>query len=78
IMLAVVSGAVTSGLGYAIWYTALPSLSAARAGIAQLTVPAIAALGGIVFLGEAMTTRFGLSSLIILGGVALATLTKRS
>ncbi|MEM7660613.1 MAG: DMT family transporter [Pseudomonadota bacterium] len=78
IMLAIASGAVTSGLGYAIWYAALPSLSAARAGIAQLTVPAIAALGGIIFLGEAMTTRFGLSSLIILGGVALATLTKRS
>ncbi|MEM8634249.1 MAG: DMT family transporter [Pseudomonadota bacterium] len=77
ITLAIISGAITSGLGYAIWYAALPGLSAATAGIAQLTVPAIAALGGIVFLNEALTARFGLSTVIILGGVALATLTRR-
>lgn len=77
ILLAILSGAVTSGLGYAIWYAALPGLSAASAGIAQLTVPAIAALGGIVFLSEAMTARFLFSSLVILGGVGLATRVKR-
>ncbi|MEM9668977.1 MAG: DMT family transporter [Pseudomonadota bacterium] len=74
VILAILSGAVTSGLGYAIWYTALKGLSATRAGIAQLTVPAIAALGGVLFLGEALTLRFGVSSLIILSGVALATM----
>lgn len=74
--LAVVSGTVTSGLGYAIWYLALRSLSATRAGVAQLTVPVIAALGGIVFLSEPLTLRFALASLIILAGVAIATLTR--
>lgn len=76
--LALVSGAVTSGLGYALWYTALKGLSATRAGIAQLTVPAIAALGGIVFLNEPLTLRFALASLIILAGVGISTLTPRA
>ncbi len=75
VLLAVLSGAVTSGLGYAIWYAALKELSATRAGIAQLTVPAIAAIGGVLFLGEAITLRFTLATLAILGGVALAALT---
>ena len=73
--LAILSGAITSGLGYALWYTALKGLSATRAGVAQLTVPAIAALGGILFLQEALTLRFTLASLIILAGVGIATLT---
>jgi len=73
---ATLSGALTSGLGYALWYKALKQLSATRAGIAQLTVPAIAALGGVLFLQEPLTLRFALSSLIILGGVGLATLTQ--
>lgn len=68
------SGAVTSGLGYAIWYAVLPSLSANRAGVLQLSVPPLAALGGILFLGEALSARFVLASLIILGGIALATM----
>lgn len=72
---AILSGALTSGLGYALWYKALKQLSATRAGIAQLTVPVIAALSGVLFLQEPMTWRFALSSLIILGGVGLATLT---
>lgn len=72
---AIVSGALTSGIGYVIWYAALKNLTATRAGIAQLSVPAIAALGGILFLAEPMTTRFFWSSALILGGVALATLT---
>lgn len=76
-LIAVASGAITSGLGYVIWYMALKSLTAIRAGVAQLTVPAIAALGGILFLSEPMTLRFGLASLIILGGVGVATLTRQ-
>lgn len=72
---AVVSGALTSGIGYVIWYAALKGLTATRAGIAQLTVPAIAALGGILFLSEPITARFFWSSALILGGVGLATLT---
>lgn len=74
--LAVISGAITSGLGYAIWYLALKSLTATRAGVAQLTVPVIAALGGILFLQEPLTARFALASTFILAGVALATLTR--
>jgi len=77
IALAITSGAITSGLGYAIWYAALPSLSATRAGIAQLTVPVIAALGGVLFLGELLTLRFAVSSVIILGGVAIATMAQK-
>jgi len=72
--MAVTSGAVTSGLGYAIWYTALKDLAASIAGIAQLSVPAIAAIGGVVFLAEPITLRFALASSAILAGVALATL----
>ncbi len=75
ILLAITSGAITSGLGYVIWYQALKGLTATRAGIAQLTVPAIAALGGVIFLTEPITLRFSLSTLAILGGVALAVLT---
>ena len=75
IALAIASGAITSGLGYAIWYTALKDLTSTRAGIAQLSVPAIAAIGGVMFLSEPITLRFALASGAILGGVALAVLT---
>ncbi len=71
---AVVSGALASGIGYAIWYTALPSLKATNAATVQLSVPVIAALGGIVFLGEAVTVRLALASVAILGGIALVIL----
>ena len=70
--LAVLSGAVTSGLGYTLWYALLPSLGAARAAVAQLTVPLIAAAGGMVALGEALTWQFGVAAVLVLGGVALA------
>jgi len=70
-MYAVASGALASGIGYAIWYTALPGLKATSAATVQLSVPAIAALGGIVFLGEPMTLRLILASLAILGGIAM-------
>lgn len=71
---AVASGAVTSGLGYAIWYRVLPALRASSAAVVQLSVPLIAALGGIVFVGESLTTRFALASIAILGGITLVTL----
>lgn len=74
---AVASGALASGIGYAIWYTALPALKAAKAATVQLSVPVIAALGGIVFLGEPLTLRLVLSSIAILGGIALVILEKR-
>ena len=78
VALAVVSGAVTSGLGYALWYQVLPRLGAARAAVAQLSVPVIAALGGAVLLAEAPGLRFWLASLLVLGGVALASLPYRA
>lgn len=68
---AVVSGALTSGVGYAIWYTALPHLRAASAATVQLSVPAIAAIAGIMLLGEPPTWRLLFASLAILGGIAL-------
>jgi drug/metabolite transporter (DMT)-like permease len=72
VILAIASGAVASGLGYAIWYAVLPSLTRTRSGLVQLTVPAIAAIGGVLFIAEPLTTRLVLSSCGILGGVALA------
>ena len=69
-LLAILSGAATSGLGYALWYSVLPRLDAAVAALAQLTVPVIAVLGGIVLLGEAATTRLIFASIVVLGGVA--------
>ena len=74
---AVSSGALASGIGYAIWYTALPALKATNAATVQLSVPVIAALGGIVFLGEPITLRLVLASVAILGGIALVLLEKQ-
>lgn len=71
---AVASGAIASGMGYAIWYTVLPSISRVSAALVQLTVPAIAAAGGVLFIGEPLTGRLLISSAGILGGVALALL----
>jgi drug/metabolite transporter (DMT)-like permease len=68
---AVLSGAITSGIGYAIWYMALRHLSVTSAGTAQLMVPVIAALGGVVLLGEPLTLRLVMAGTAILGGVAL-------
>jgi len=68
---AVASGALASGIGYAIWYTALPGLQPTQAATVQLSVPVIAALGGIALLGEPLTWRLALASLAILGGIAL-------
>jgi drug/metabolite transporter (DMT)-like permease len=76
--LAIVSGAVTSGLGYALWYAILPKLQAQRAAVAQLTVPVIAAVSGAVWLNEFVDLRFIFASLLVLAGVALASLTPQS
>ncbi|MCF8485476.1 MAG: DMT family transporter [Rhodobacteraceae bacterium] len=72
--LAVVSGAVTSGLGYALWYHLVPQLGAARAAVAQLTVPVLAAGGGALWLGEGVGLRFAVAAALVLGGVAVANL----
>jgi drug/metabolite transporter (DMT)-like permease len=69
--LAVASGAVASGVGYVVWYAALRGLSATRAASVQLPVPVLTAIGGIVFLGEAVSVRLAVATLLILGGVAL-------
>ena len=74
---AVASGALTSGVGYAIWYTVLPALKATNAATVQLSVPVIAALGGIVFLSEPITMRLVLASVAVLGGIALVILQKQ-
>jgi len=70
--LAVASGAAASGLGYVMWYAALPGLTATRAAIVQLSVPVLAAAAGVLLLAETVTFRFVAASVIILGGVALA------
>ena len=68
--LAILSGAVTSGLGYALWYRVLPQLSGTAAALAQLSVPVIAMGGGMLLLSEPLTLRFLFASLLILGGIA--------
>lgn len=75
--LAVLSGALASGLGYAIWYRALPALKATQAATVQLSVPVLAALGGVVFIGEAVSAAMLLASSAILGGIALVILQKK-
>ncbi|MFT7046488.1 MAG: drug/metabolite transporter (DMT)-like permease [Celeribacter sp.] len=71
-VLGVIAGAITSGLGYALWYGVLPRLGASRAGVAQLSVPIIAMLGGFVFLGEAITIKFVIASTLVLGGIGVS------
>jgi drug/metabolite transporter (DMT)-like permease len=77
IFYAVVSGAITSGLGYVIWYSALPGLKAASAATVQLSVPVLAATGGILLLGEPITLRYVLASVAVLGGIFLVIIEKR-
>ena len=69
--LAVASGALASGVGYSIWYAVLPSLTATLAATVQLSVPVIAMLGGVLFLGETLTPRLVVGSLSILSGIAM-------
>jgi drug/metabolite transporter (DMT)-like permease len=78
VALAIVSGALTSGLGYVLWYRALRGLSATRAAIVQLAVPVIAAAGGIVVLAEAPTVRLAIASALILCGIGGAVLSRET
>jgi drug/metabolite transporter (DMT)-like permease len=71
-LLAILSGAIASGVGYSVWYAALKYHTATRAAIFQLSVPAIASIGGVVFLSESLSTRIIFASLSILGGIGLA------
>jgi drug/metabolite transporter (DMT)-like permease len=78
LLLAAASGAIASGLGYAIWYRALRGLTAARAAVVQLSVPVLAAIGGLVFLGERVSMRLVVAAAMILGGIAVALAARRS
>jgi drug/metabolite transporter (DMT)-like permease len=69
VILAIVSGALTSGIGYVIWYAALKGLSVTRAATVQLLVPIIASIGGVVFLSEFISMRLIISAIMVLGGV---------
>jgi drug/metabolite transporter (DMT)-like permease len=77
-LLAALSGAIASGVGYSLWYAALPALTATRAAVVQLSVPVLAAAGGVVFLGESLTLRLACSATAILGGVSLAIAGRRA
>ncbi len=72
ILLAVISGAIASGVGYVLWYAALKGLSAARAATVQLPVPVLVAAGGVIVLSESVSLRLVAAAILILGGVALA------
>lgn len=71
IMLALVSGGITSGIGYTIWYIALGGLSSTQAAVLQLSVPVIAAFGGVIFVSETITFRLAVSATMVLGGILL-------
>lgn len=77
IILAILSGAISSGIGYSVWYAVLKHHTATRAAILQLAVPAIAAIGGVIFLSESISLRLILASSLILGGIGLAIVGKR-
>ena len=77
IMLAIISGAVMSGLGYAIWYSVLTKLSVTEAATIQLSVPIIATIGGVIFSNELVTIKLILASILVLGGVLIVTLGKQ-
>ena len=72
VLLAVLSGALTSGVGYVIWYAALNYLSSIQAALVQLSVPAVAAAGGVVLLAESLSSRLVIAGLLILGGICIA------
>jgi drug/metabolite transporter (DMT)-like permease len=74
IILALISGSLTSGLGYVLWYRALRGLTTTQAAVLQLLVPVLAAFGGVVFLTETVSLRLVVSAVLVLGGVALAVL----
>ena len=65
------SGAIASGIGYAIWYTALTHIKASSAAVIQLIVPALATIGGVLFIAEPVTWRIGIATVLTIGGIAL-------
>lgn len=76
IVLALLAGGVTSGIGYTIWYIALGGLSSTQAAVLQLSVPVIAAFGGVIFVSEAITFRLTISATMVLGGILIVVLGK--
>jgi drug/metabolite transporter (DMT)-like permease len=78
VLLAVISGAVTSGLGYVIWYRALRGLSGVAASLVQLATPVLAAVGGILFLAEPLSGRLAVSAALVLGGIGVAVVTRQA
>jgi drug/metabolite transporter (DMT)-like permease len=77
VAMAILAGAVTSGIGYSMWYTVLPHLRGSTAAVTQLTVPVIAIAGGAVILSETVTSRLIVAALLVLGGVLLAVTSRR-
>ncbi len=77
ILMAIISGGVTSGIGYTIWYMALKGLTSTQAAVVQLLVPAIAAFGGVIFVFEKITFRLTISSTMILGGILIVVMGKK-
>jgi drug/metabolite transporter (DMT)-like permease len=77
LVLAAASGGITSGLGYAIWYRALRGLTATQAAVLQLSVPVIAAVGAVVVLHESVNPRLGISTVAVIGGLALVLSARR-
>lgn len=78
VLLAALSGALASGIGYAIWYRVLPNLSHSVAAVSQLSVPVIAAIGGLIWVAEPFTPRLMIASLLVLGGIAIVIYAKKS
>lgn len=77
ILLAGISGALASGIGYVLWYISLKNITTTQASISQLAVPVLAAVGGIVFLGEQVTNRLIIASILILGGIFMTIFTRK-
>jgi len=78
VVYAIISGAITSGLGYVIWYSALSGLKSSSAATVQLSVPVLAATGGILLLGEPISVRYVVASIAVLGGIGLVVIEKQS
>lgn len=77
ILYACLSGAIASGIGYAVWYVALEKISATEAAVTQLSVPAIAAVGGVLYVGDTIDRRLGLAGVLILGGILLVVMARK-
>ena len=75
---AIISGAITSGLGYVIWYTVLPQIKATSAAVVQLSAPVLVATGGILLLSEPINLRYVIASIAVLGGIFLVIIERRS